>query len=128
MYTVTFYSLEEKQPEDGAEVIFWDPKNGGEFEECEVELQWEEWDSNGPTGVSYPYNEGEEPMEDRWEAVNGDWVKLSYKLAYSFENFDNYLYRLGTEGSKRIRWAYSQELWDNLSGEVVLSNNGEENA
>lgn len=124
MNTLTFYSLEEKQPEDGSEVIVWDPDTG-DFQEYQVELQWEEYDSSGLTGVSYPYNEGEEPMVDRWEAVNGDWVKLYYKIAYLF---DYYVYRLGTKGSKKIRWAYSQELWDKMSSEVVLSTNGEENA
>ena len=121
MYTVTFYSLEEKQPTDGSEIIFWDPDRDGEFQECTVQLQWEEWDTNGPTGFYFPYNKGEKPMEDRWEAVNGDWVKHSYNLTYSFDLFDDYVYRLGTEASKKIRWAYSQELWDNLSIEVVLS-------
>ena len=124
MYTVTFYSLEEKQPEDGSEVIFWLPETG-EFEECEVEVEWEECNTNGPTGVYYPYNKGEEPMEDRWEAIDGDWVKLSYNQVYLFGYS---VYRLGTEGSKKIRWTYSQELWDNLSREVILSTNGEKNA
>ena len=58
-------------------------------------------------------------MEDRWEIVNGDWEKVTYKLAYGFNHT---LYQADGPEGKIIRWAYSQELWDNLSDEVVLSN------
>lgn len=68
---IEFNRGSEKQPKHDEEIIWFNPTHGGGFgslgfqtRQGVVEYQWEELDDDGyPTGVSFVYQEGEEPIE-----------------------------------------------------------------